>query len=275
MIFSPSSTQSWTECPVKWKLQRDGWKPRYLGYPALAAMRGVAFHAGAAALHEGKAVGDAILMGSVSISNDLALMKHLGQRWADGTPGLEPDDSLVRSALVKYASWFTSEWPAQWKIEDVELSMPEHGNTRIDLGVAMPNNISVIDLKFKAKLEAKYVASTLAEYNYDPKMLHHCWAYSSVKGLPVSTYWVLLVIAEPQFRVEMKEFVIQQSWLEQWHTSVEIKWGMMEGYHDRAYLPEGPHFTKFGPCEFLEACAEMGRDYTLMERAYVKGPTHA
>lgn len=281
-VYSPTQTQTWQDCPVKWALSREGWQPKYLGHVDVARIRGVAFHAGAMDLHMMRGR-DPIMGARWTIEKLLDEMVANGQQWLPDVPGIEPDDTLVRSALEQYAAH--PLWQS-WDIQDVELAMPEWGNTRIDVGIKQADGYAVVDLKYKRSVKPRYNrqpqheadADELAEYLDDAKMMHHCWAYDQHLGrngigMLVTAYWIVIVVSEPKFRVLAREFPVTRARMDAWHVSARRKWHMMDMQRESVFgLWEGPHVTRYGLCPFAEACLEWGRDPVLMERAFVKVP---
>lgn len=181
--------------------------------------------------------------------------------WEEAYSGsVEP---RVLHALKKYLD---SDPLIGYDIVDVELSLPEHGNARIDLGVRDDFGLSVVDYKFKLRQDAKYYDKTVEGFRNSWQQFHYAWAYGEYKGETIHNYTICLVVSEPKFSVRLHEFPVHPESLQAWKASAHRIWTQME--HEDAGLVQPwmatEHESKWGPCEYQRACFDHRWDFNLM-----------
>lgn len=270
---SPSQTVTWGTCPVKRTLANVmGLRPRRVQHSEIAAIGG---HAWAKVMEvynnarkSGKLVGvsvnDLVSVGLDEVKKERELLDKQGREiphWEQAyNAGIE---ARVEHAIKKY---MVADPLDSYDIVDVELSLPDHGNARIDLGVRDSFGVSVVDYKFKLRLDSKYYDKTVEEYRNSWQQFHYCWAYGDYLGEPIHNYSICLVVAEPKFSAKLHEFPIHPESMEAWKASAERIWAQMDSEDAGISQPwmATEHVTKWGPCEFQKACFDHRWDMNLM-----------
>jgi hypothetical protein len=191
--------------------------------------------------------------------------------------------------IVKYAA--NDPIPPQWQIRHVELSLPEWGNARIDLGYENDLGYGVLDYKSKLALDAKWFDKEVAKYRFSEQRWFYPAAYQDylkqqdwhalgyVPDPPAPTvvrFDICLVILEPTFRTHLIPFVVNPGLQEEWLAARELTWARMEQTSpDGDLLPEmaATHEDQFGPCEFQKFCFEYQGDVGLVAASGQYVPT--
>lgn len=193
--------------------------------------------------------------------------KHLSDRGRE-IPSYETAyyhsiESRLQRAVEKYLE---ADPLLLYDVEDVELTLPNHGNARIDLGCRDKFGLMVVDYKFKLRLDSKYYDKEVAKYKNSWQQFHYSWAYGDHKGEEVTRYGICLVVGEPRFKVQLIEYPVHPESMEAWKKSSERIWRQME--HEDSGLSEpwmaAEHETKYGPCPYQAACFTHRWDMNLM-----------
>jgi hypothetical protein len=267
IAYSPSQTSEWASCPVKRYLNyKLGLKPRRLGKGDIAAIGGKGF---GRAMESWYTNGDQEL----ALSDGLNEIEKAKQSLIDKGRQV-PDKELayfnsIEARVEHSVKKYLKDDPiiqAGFKIEDVELSLEDHGNARIDIGARDAFGLSVIDFKFKMSLLSKWYDREVARYKNSWQQYHYGWAYSEHKKEPVNNYYICLVVCEPRFSARLHEFPIHPEGMEMWKKSAERIWTNMreedEGLKEPYMSPS--HEDQFGPCPYQEACFTHRWDMDLM-----------
>lgn len=263
-VFSPSQTKDWGFCPYYWEFRQRGWAPKRLGRKELAGVAGTGFAAGMAAYH----VGQNPQQGAEgALIREWTTYHSAGAIFEDADPDII--HTKVMDALAKTIQY--NPIPATWQVLDVELTLPDHGNARIDLGVHDGSGLAVADYKLKLSLQAKYHDKEVNRYINDFKMLHYAWAYGQYKHTLVERYHMLIVILEPVFTIKVGSFSVHPQILQAWERGARAMWDQM-GWHRAGETPlwENPdHESKWGRCEFERACFDLRREESLFFSDYI------
>lgn len=270
---SPSQTAEWMECPIKRTLNSImGLKPRRLSKGDIAAIGGRAFAKAMEVYHKGE--GDPIAAGLAEISQ----AKHSIQDQGRSIPEWEMAYySSIEPRVTHSVKKYLADDPVKalgLKVEDVELSLPNHGNARIDLGVRDSFGLSVLDHKFKLRLDSKYYEAEVEKYRNSWQQYHYCWGYGEHKNEQINSYYICLVVCEPKFSARIHEFPIHPETMEMWQESSRRIWTQMD--HEDAGLSKpwmaAVHDTRYGPCPYKAACFTHRLDMNLMmQEDYVIG----
>lgn len=266
-VYSPSQTKDWGFCPYYWEFRQRGWTPKRLGKKELAGIAGTGFAAGMAAHHMGFNIEDARIQAMGSVEREFHKYQSAGAFFEDAEPDIAK--TKVLNALAKTVQ--LNPIPTTWEILDVELTLPDHGNARIDLGLHDGQGLAVADYKLKLSLQARYHDKEVNRYINDFKMLHYAWAYGQYKQAIVERYHMLIVILEPVFTIKLGSFSVHPQILQAWEHGARAMWGMMFE-HRAGELPlwENPeHESKYGRCEFERACFDLKRDESLYFNDYI------
>jgi hypothetical protein len=271
---SPTQTVTWGTCPVKRALVYGlGLRPRRVMHSEIAAIGGKAWAVAMQAYNEGRRDGqeistdDLVEVALVSVQVERALFVTQGREIPDWEQAYSAGiEARVEHAIRKYVK---ADPLLDYQIKHVELTLPDHGNARIDLGVRDDFGPSVVDYKFKLRLDARYYDKTVEEYRNNWQQFHYGWAYGEYLGEPINNYMICLVVAEPKFSVKLHEFPIHPEAMEAWKASAQRIWTQMD--HEDAGLVQPwmatEHASKWGPCEYQKACFDHRWDMDLMRNS--------
>lgn len=170
----------------------------------------------------------------------------------------------VAHAIKKYVE---KDPVSAFSILDVELELTDWGRARIDLGVSDESGISVLDYKYKLRLDARYYDKEVNSYKNSWQQYHYSWAYGEYKGTPIQKYIICLVVTEPKFSVQLHEFPIHPETMLMWKQSAELYWRDMMWEDEGMIKPRMAitHEDKWGPCEYQRACFEHRFDLLNMQ----------
>ena len=207
MIYSPSQTKSFLECPTKRKLSQEGWVSRLIDLRSWVAWIGQGVHAGLAHKYGWK-------------SEDVKAVESAG--W---TAFKAEYDHAISQGRIIPNTFFISEakanierclqhamthdiLPTGFEVERVEQSLgPDSGNCILDVVGKKNGKPTFIDWKVKWKCKLDYVDQELEKYRYDWKeSRHYPWALSQAVGQRVEEYSVVMFVLQPQFKVVQRTY---------------------------------------------------------------------
>lgn len=295
-VYSPSSTKTWTRCPMMRALNKEGWVPRYMAKKDWSALIGKGFAAGVGIYNnlraEWERAGaqaperDPIKRADLIAACSDAAVKIIEQELADTAAagiGMSSDDDeasrsrlepRIRKAVSSYIA--TDPIPDSWRIVDVEKDFgPEYGNARADLVVMDDlNALAMLDYKSKLTLKAEYRAKTVQEYANSPQMFHYSWAGQSVYQKQVARYFIGLAVLEPRWAFDLLPFPVHPESVGVWLQSAQTIWRDMEDEEAGRRVPwlSSDHSDQFGQCPYYKACFNHHYDPALMVQDYVKLP---
>ena len=278
-VFSPSSTETFAKCPRKWALNREGWKPRVIGYPELCAVLGDGFSSSMHFLNKGLIANIVPPLNLVIECGQLTMKKRLeadldaGRRINSGKDEAYADS--LPMLLEKAVNLYVKADPLKdWTILQAELSYPDHGNARIDLLASDSLGAGVFDYKVKVSMEEKWEAKTVAQFANSHQRFHYQWCAGTKR------FFIVLIVLGPKPYVKVCPFGDSRyfdSGL--WERDASGQWFVMEqtraaretvSGHLSMIMGSPIHQDQYGPCEYEEACLEMGLDEQLMNISYVK-----
>ena len=256
-IFSPTSTDSWSTCPILW---RESYRGGYRGNTAVKAdvarIMGIGFSVGMAAYNLGKT--EDVIRGTaydgvqaeidvlIEAGVDCSMFANMG------------DLELTLGNALDYAVQHDPT-PSDWLVIEVEKPHPQYGNARCDVVYQTPDGTKVVrDYKFKLAFEEKkYLASSLWDYEHKDQVPHYLWMTGARRFL------LTIYGASPKPRL-IAEHAIEWSTedLERWEFEQYYKWGMMERHLEYPHTcwPASQHETKYGKCVLAEWCLTYKRD---------------
>lgn len=271
--YSPSQTETFLKCPRKRALRKLGWEPSRLGKPGLARMLGTAFAAGVGAYNTMRMEGAAPDVGAAAGIAQSVAKQQLMDADERGMQTSEID-LAQRGRLVERAGKLVASYaeqdpiPPQWIIRHVELSLPEWGNARIDLGYENDLGYGVLDYKSKLTLDPKWFDKEVSRYRLSEQRFFYPAAYGDHVGQTVHRFDICLVILEPKFRAHLIPYVVNPSQQAEWLEARTQTWGRMA-----MSPPDGDtlidemaaeHEDQFGPCEYQKICFDYQGDMGLV-----------
>ena len=285
-VYSPSQTKLWLECPMKRYLRYSlGWRPRRIGKPDLTAILGRAFHAGVALYHARRQAAQPHALAPTELqeiaeasaaaatfeaSRQLARLQDQGFVVNDwDAPTAQALPLRVAKGVTRYV--LADPLPAAWTIRAVEHTLEEYGNARLDLAIEDADGPAIADVKVKLTLDAKYRAKELSRYQDDHQQLHYAWAWSEIRQASVNRYYIVLVVLEPKWSVEILPYQIHPETMQAWTQSQLVTWHDMaeEDAGTREPYMAATHWSAYGDCEMRKACFEHHWDPQLMAQDYV------
>ena len=281
-VYSPSQTLSWAECPMKRRLSKQGWLPKVADNRLLGCLFGAAVARGLAAWRSledspSSRAGDSLAAAHALLTTEYQQYQQVGVVFEDTALGDITQD--VTTLLTKYPE---HDPLGSFTILDggVELDLGEdYGHARVDvLAKDAFGNHAIIDDKAKRRLEARWVPNETARYEHDWKMNHYCWAVSEKLGVPVTHYYINLIVLAPRFSVTLYPYAAYggqtRDW---WEASARRYWGQMarEDVLGDDYTPSMAvsHRTPFGWCPYKDACLTYRLDPALMATGYARVET--
>lgn len=276
-VYSPSQTVSWLRCPVKWMLERQGWRTRTITRRDIGAVLGTAFGAGVEEFYKTAHTQDPrgatpTVVAEVTATEEIDKLGRAGCVWL---PGDEINTTTLPKIAAKAVGKYTTKdpLPTTWTILDIQRSLPDHGYARPDLIVrSHTGQLGVIDLKFKRTLAAQYRQRTIEEYRHSWQMNHYAWAVGEVYGEPVGFYVTILTLLEPRFEPIFDPVPVDPEALAFWLAGARGAWHQMELMERGETQPwiANDHSDRYGRCEFYGACFSCKLDEGLMQEEYTK-----
>ena len=258
MIYSPSQTRSYLECPTKRMLSQEGWTSRVVDIRSWVAWVGQGVHAGLAHKYGWK-------------SEDVKTVVSAGY-----TAFQAEYDHAIKSGRIIPNTFFVSEakahiercleyamkndlLPAGFEVERTEQSLGDY-NCILDVVGKRNGKPTFIDWKVKNKCKPDYIDQELEQYRYDWKEArHYPWALSQVTGQRVEEYTVVIFILQP-FKVVSRTYHVNWKVVERWAAGClgPKLTGELDGLWN-AMTYEEPWQSNMcmggqWPCEYLDAC---------------------
>lgn len=267
MVYSPSSTVTWLECPLKWHLSHK-WEQKVIGKPALSRIVGQALAQGIA-LYLTK-TGDPLEVVPVVATQALEGMLARGHRLDEREePFARNLGQVCEKGMGKFIA--ANPLPPAWEIVEVETPLLEYGPCIPDLLVRINGGLCVLDWKVKRTLDTRYLQATLDDYRDSWQFSHYRWAVEEVKGEPVVQSITGLVILDP-FKVILDHSVPDPEIDQMWLTGAQRVWAQMELEESRQAHPwtAATHRTRYGRCDFWDACFTHRLHDELISMDYVR-----
>ena len=256
MIYSPSQTRSYLECPTKRMLSQEGWTSRVVDIRSWVAWVGQGVHAGLAHKYGWK-------------SEDVKTVVSAGY-----TAFQAEYDHAIKSGRIIPNTFFVSEakahiercleyamkndlLPAGFEVERTEQGLGDY-NCILDVVGKRNGKPTFIDWKVKNKCKPDYIDQELEQYRYDWKEArHYPWALSEVCGQRVEEYSVVMFILQP-FKVVSRTYQVNWKVVERWAKGADgtHQYGLWEVMGD-VHMAQWQSNACMGgqwPCEYLDAC---------------------
>lgn len=245
---SPTSTTDWQRCPLYYALKRE-WAPRG-GIWTPNKLLGTAIGDGLSALYRGNSEPEEVVrrvIGEGYVPND---------EW--------PLESLVRLGLRGFQRAALDDVCRGAEVLMVDEPLPSRA--RPDLVLRVPGQgICVIDTKVSLKGGFRYVT----EYTYSHQLYHYAWEVGEDLGEPVTWCKIHLINLTP-LDTMLHPVEIRPAQLKLWLKGAKRTWASMAS--DTPTAQFSGCITKYGRCEFLDACHVIGHDPDAMEALYERIP---
>ena len=274
MVYSPSQTRSFLECPTKRMLQQEGWQSRVVDLRSWVAWIGHGVHAGLASCGGGRNPHpDSEQIGQECFAEYL-LHAVQGGRIIPNT--FYPGEAKAHIERCLHYAMTHDILPAGFEVERVEQSLgPDSGNCILDVVGKRNGKPTFIDWKVKWKCKLDYVDQELEKYRYDWKEArHYPWALSQVTGQRVEEYSVVMFILQPQFKVVQRTYQVNWPVVQRWSSGCTGDnlsqfggrglWEIMGDTISPVSQSNACYDNHF-PCEYLDACWTYNLDRERMK----------
>jgi hypothetical protein len=281
MSYSPSQTELFARCPLKWWLQRRrGWTTSYVAKNELAMWMGTAIHDGVAHyfIHNRKPT----LM-EVQTVVDLKWNAEIANATSNSRILDNEDEKLAIEGLLSRAGKLITEqdpFPLSYKIEHIEGVFDD--GSRIDLGGHDNNNIPFFaDWKSTKYCQKDDIASRLRDYAFSHQMMQYAWQFSKAINEVTRRYFIAFVVMAPKPLIHLESYELSTEMLDRWHVSAQQWWGQMSMWLElsnekgpdwvTAHIPMSPvHKDGWSRCEMYDACVDYQLDEELMRTKYIQ-----
>ena len=280
-IYAPTRTSDFVFCPKYYEIKYvEKWAPDHYGKGELAMITGSALGAVCAQIHgyEGDTRWGAEALQRLALARIDSELDKLKQQGRTCYPKDVAYEEGLRGRMLRVIPRILERdpLPRDWKILGTEVTLPDHGNARIDLAVRDPQHLAVVDYKVKLTLRKDQVPYEREEWAYSYQMLHYSWALSLTRGEPVSRFWIYMVVLEPTFDIHLWPYEIHPEHMARFEVSSKQVWQDMADSHagTRVWTDRPNHFKKWGrgnyKCEMFNACLKYHLDAGAMKQEYVQ-----
>ena len=229
-IFSPSSTILWKRCPQEYAYYKSGIVPRALGPINYGALFGSAMSVAMNCIHGKGNKADPLLCADSFVTSSCAEFDSLEIK-----VDFEKIDSILK-LLPATIQRYNEAWPdlfarRGWKVRESEWTIPDSGNSRVDLLLVDEHDTPIIlDAKWKKEVKkAEYEQSAIDSYQHDWKMKHYCFFTGhALNKHPILDYYIMLGIASPKFKLNIIPYSISVQELREWEISAKQAWHDMD-----------------------------------------------
>lgn len=268
-IYSPTRTDTWDRCAILSYFEHDlRLVAKQADKKLVGGLAGKAFHTGAAVIHKGGTASEAVEQATTQFRTDMQYYASHGVTF-EGEVEQIIEASGIAITLPKYA---IANPFLGWSQLDIEYSLPNHGNSIIDIGgLDLDNVLSVADVKYKQNLDPRYEYSTIAEYQTSWQFMHYPWAYGDHKGMTCHRMYLCLVVYKPKFSVRLICTEVHPETQQIWLESAKAKWKRMAN-PDTQLEMASRHKDMYGLCSFYRACFDYHLDLDLIKQDYVLVP---
>lgn len=244
---SPTSTSQFMACPLRHHLSHEGWRLRGQVWTPNRLL--------------GSAIGDALsehYRGKERPVPEETLRRVILEGYHD-------NDTWTREALVRLAQR-GYERAAQDGLREagqvlmVDEALPSRA--RPDLVQRVPAHGLVIT---DTKVTLRGGLDRLADYTYSHQLFHYAWEVEQTLGEPVELCQIHYIMLTPLNTI-VHPVPISRERLRLWLAGVEPVWARMAAGERGAQFDSC--MTKYGPCEYRDACHVLDLDPDRMESVY-------
>ena len=265
MIYSPSQTKVYLECPTKRLLSQEGWTSRVIGLRDWVAWVGQGVHAGLAYLknpqYKHVGAGEVLTKGLSEFDGHLDYAISCG-RIVPGTFYRGEAKAQIERCL-EYAMGFDI-LPSGFVVERVEQGLGDF-NCILDVVGKRNGKPTFVDYKVKNKCKLDYIDQELEKYRYDWKEArHYPWALSQVTGQRVEEYSVVMFVLQPQFKVVQRTYQVNWPVVHRWALNCDDG-GLWETMVTAPSWQSNACYDGHFPCEYLDACWTYNLDREKMK----------
>lgn len=274
--FRATATGTYVECPMKWWLsRRQGWELSIIGAKEVAACLGTGFHAGA----------EHLLMhpDEVEQAQELArqsAVKTTGEIYSSGRvikPAVKAELDALGVRLTNAIKALAAGLPMIFDEYDTvatELTLPEAGGTTLDLLLRhkAEGHLTVLDWKAKTFSKPWYKTDYLEDFGHSWQLFQYAWGASQRFGEPVEHFLLGLMDVTGKAKLELYPYRIYPHEQQLWEVSAKQVWRDMQDVLDgkRPVQIATEHRSKFGRCDYYNACLMYDLDEDRMQGEYIQ-----
>ncbi len=290
-VFSPTQTARAMQCPMKNALYKEGWRPKHIGIPTLAATVGKAIALGLGVYNnyrmqleqKGRQI-DSITPDERETVSKYAMdvgLRHASDILEDIEKGEyiwhTNTDSYFRTVqerigqtLVKYIA--SDPIAPEHRIVAVEHDLgSEYGSARIDLVFKEGDENRILDYKTASTYRAQYHELDMEKYRDLFQTYHYAWSWQDKYKEQIDQYYICHLITQG-YKCDLRPYPISQESLSLWYQATSQFWPVMESIENGTMNPwmAAVHEDKWGQCEFKDACFRYKFEEQAMKAKYVK-----
>lgn len=261
-IYSPSQTEVFLHCPMKWYLRYQyKYIPKSYSEKEIAGCIGTAFSIWREFSHESDAEERAL----ASLTDGI---RHL-EDTRECVPRAMAYQASAPDRLRRFIALFEREAPVprSWELYDHEKAFPRWGNSRIDVAYTTSGGIKgILDYKTRGRLNANSVEKVKREFATRGQMWQYCCMASQEAGELINQFSICLLAMEPRPQAYLWQYRVKPSTLEVWLAGRMQVWKMMKSMLAEEMTPwmAEEHADKFGRCQYEDVCMKHGFDQELI-----------
>jgi len=247
---SPTSTSQFMACPLRHHLSHEGWRLRGQVWTPNQLL--------------GTAIGDAL--SEHYRGKDRPVPENTLRRVI--LEGYRDNDTWTREALVRLAQRGYERAVLDGLRETGDVLMVDDSlpsRARPDLVQRVLGGLVVTD----TKVTLRGGTDRLSEYYTSHQLFHYAWEVEQTLGEPVEWCRIHYVMLTPLNTV-VHPVQISRARLKLWLEGVTPVWARMSAGERGAQFDSC--MTKYGPCEYRDACHVLDLDPDRMESVYEKVP---
>ena len=258
-VYSPSQTSDWLQCPLLRRFKRHStlpgegephkWEPREVEWNP-ARLLGIVTQVGYNWVLRGAA--DDVVENHVVDTLQEGFVEQ--PRYTLG--GLTK--IVLRGLEVLIAANLFDRHKILDLDEPLTYSRPDFVSRHDTQG------LGVTDLKVALRVDERYRAKRLSEYETDDQFWHYAWELGEHLGELVKWFRPVQLILTPRAVVLQDTITVTPERLNFWLSGAQQHWADMQGEDEgsRPVVPRWPNCRggKYGVCGFYDACHNLNRD---------------
>ena len=273
-MYSPHETKLFIECPTKWRLSKQWepvgeWSPKFIYGLAVGKAFEIwlprVFNGDLLAMEDSLAAADAIV-DEGWVENDA---------WTADALKVVIHKGIIAATKSTIAGWLKQEEFVS--VEDrLGKGEFEKGAARMDLITKRDGQYIVTDHKVKLRSRADYIEKDLIQSEHEWQFWDYAWRVSQHYNTGPLIYRVHIGVLTPTAKWYEHETNIPLELLQRWAEGARIKWEEMEVAYGRPDMLLPMHLTncttRYGKCEFYEACHTCGLNEDRIATFYNRKP---
>lgn len=267
--YSPSDTKLFIECPTKWQLsklweQTGEWSPKFIY--GLAVGRAFEVWLPEAFL------GNLTLDVALSEADDM-----VDGGWIENDAWTaEALKIIIHKGIIAATKTTLATMLKQERFISVEDRLGkaefEKGAARMDLITMRDNTMIVTDHKTKLRGKQDYIDKDLLASEHEWQFWDYAYRVLQCYKPKDLIYRVHIGVLTPTPKWFTQETRIPEAMLDRWHVGAMDVWEAMENAYNAPSSPLPMHLqnceSKYGKCEFYEACHTCNLDEARIEAFY-------